>query len=133
MTWEDQVMEAGLASMDNTHDGPIKAVKGIKKLLERPNLNEVQRAHGLFNMARAFQHGGDFAQALNILNEIKIPLDFQHRISLKANIRLDQGSCLSALGQHTLAAERAKTTVDSLHKFPDGTALRGPSRMWKDI
>jgi tetratricopeptide (TPR) repeat protein len=116
--WEDKVVEAGQLSLENTPDGPRKAIEAIEKLMGAPGLAAAQRVHGLFNLARALQHGGDFSRALSVLSDIAVPKDFERGDWLEMHLRLNKASCRSALGQHALAVEDAAAVLRQLSVIP---------------
>ena len=112
------MIEAGQLSMNHTPESPRKAVAAIERLLNMLGIAQEQQVHSLVNLSRALQHGGDFSRALGVLKRIEIPQQFENRKWVEAHIRLDKASCLSALGQHSTAANEAADLINSLSALP---------------
>jgi tetratricopeptide (TPR) repeat protein len=118
-SWEEQVLEAGQLSLSNTPEGPKEAIALIEQLLSVSTLSPHQKIHGLLNLSRAQQHGGDFAAALETLERVELTPDMPHREALELRRRLDRASCLSSLGKTDLAASEIRSVVDVINGLPD--------------
>jgi tetratricopeptide (TPR) repeat protein len=119
LSWEDQVLEAGHLSLGNTPEGPKEATGLIEQLLGVSTLTPFQKIHGLLNLSRAQQHGGDFAAALATLERVQLTPEMPHGKALALRRRLDRASCLCALGKTESAASEIRSVVDVINGLPE--------------